>query len=328
MTTTSRPPVSGPDSVSVIIPVKNGLPHFRDVCRELARQDYDAPFEVICIDSGSTDGSDQLALDHGFRLERIDPKTFGHGRTRNLGASLSQADYVAFITHDAIPANERWLSELIAPMRRDERVAGVFSRHIAHEKADPFIAWELEKHFDGLRAFPVVEITDRAEYDGNEGLRQIYHFYSDNASAMPRRIWELHPYPDVQFAEDQIWAKTIVEAGYRKAFAPDSVVRHSHSFGPFETLQRSFDESRAFRKLFGYRLAKGARGVLRSSAYLAKRDMGLAFRQGWWRRHPAKTLSRLAESFARPLGHYLGARDGLPDWLTRRLSRDDWIRSL
>ena len=159
-------------------------------------------------------------------------------------------------------------------------VAGVFSRHKAHKDADPFIAWELATHFDRLRRFPVVEITDWDAYNANQGLRQVYHFYSDNASAMPRRIWQQHPYPDVQFAEDQIWAKTIIETGYRQAFAPDSVVRHSHSFGPLETLRRSFDESRAFRKLFGYRLADGPRSILRSTAYLASRDMKLAFSQG------------------------------------------------
>lgn len=319
---------AGANSVSVIIPVKNGLPHFRDVCEALAKQDYDAPFEVICIDSGSTDGSDGVARDHGFRLERIDPKTFGHGRTRNYGASLSEAEYLAFLTHDAIPADSRWLAELLAPLRADERVAGVFSRHIAHVDADPFIAWELEAHFDGLRAFPVVEITDRAVYDADQGLRQVYHFYSDNASAMSRRVWQDHPYPDVQFAEDQIWAQTVVEAGYRKAFAPDSVVRHSHSFGPFETLQRSFDESRAFRKLFGYSLSPSLLHVLRSGKYLVSRDIGNAFAKGWWRSHPGKTISRFFESFTRPLGHYLGARESLPAWMARLLSRDDWIREL
>ncbi|MCK8463995.1 glycosyltransferase family 2 protein [Aliiroseovarius sp. S1339] len=320
--------VSGENSVSINIPVKNGLPHFKDVCEMLAQQDYDFPFEVVCVDSGSTDGSDALAEASGFRVVRIDPKDFGHGKTRNYAASLSKADYLVFITHDAIPNDKDWLSTLIAPMRADPKVAGVFSRHVAHSDADPFVTWELEQHFLGLSDFPVVEIADREEYDANEGLQQIYHFYSDNASAMPRRVWKQHPYPNVQFAEDQIWAKEIVEAGYRKAFAEGSVVRHSHSFGPFETLQRSFDESRAFRKLFGYRLGKSPIHVLKSAAYLAKRDLGLAVRNGWWKSHPKKTVSRLFEAFARPLGHYLGSRDSLPDFITRHLSRDDWIRNL
>lgn len=326
--TRHKAPACGPGSVSVIIPVKNGLPHFREVCAALAVQQYDAPCEVICIDSGSRDGSDRIAESAGFRLVRIAPEAFGHGRTRNLGAAMSRAEFLVFVTHDAIPEGRDWLCDLLAPLRADPAVAGVFGRHIGHRGADPFICWELESHFAGLAAFPVVEITDRAAYEADVGLQQIYHFYSDNASAMRRSVWCQHPYPDVQFSEDQLWAKTVVEAGFRKAYAPRAVVRHSHSFGPFETLRRSYDESRAFRKLFGYRLSRGWRHCLRSAFWLAGRDLGLARRHGWWRSHPRATLSRVAQALARPLGHYLGAREKIPDVLARSLSRDDWIRRL
>lgn len=318
----------GDGSVTIVIPVKNGLPHFEAVCTALKRQDYDAPWSVLVIDSGSTDGSLDLARGHGFDVLEIDPSTFGHGRTRNLGARTADSEFVAFLTHDAIPNGPGWLAQLVAPLRADPRVAGAFSRHIAHTGADPFTAWELETHFKGLEAYPVVEITDRAAYDADQGLRQVYHYYSDNASVLRKSVWQDIPYPDVQFAEDQIWAQKIVEAGYRKAYASTSVVRHSHAFGPFETLQRSFDESRAFNRLFGYELSPNLGRTLRSALFLMGRDARLAFGRGWWRSHPGKTLSRMAEAVARPFGHYLGCRPRLPAWLERNLSRDDWIRGL
>ncbi|MEL6883593.1 MAG: glycosyltransferase [Pseudomonadota bacterium] len=318
----------GPDSVSVIIPVKNGLPYFREVCAALAAQDYDAEWDVICIDSGSTDGSQDIARSHGFRVLEIAPETFGHGRTRNLGAETSAAEYVAFLTHDAVPDNNDWLSSLVRPLRDDPKVAGVFSRHIAHHDADPFIAWELDRHFEGLAPFGTVEITDRAAYDADVGLQKVYHFYSDNASALRKSVWQDIPYPDVQFAEDQIWAKTVVEAGWRKAYAPDSVVRHSHAFGPWETMQRGFDEARAFNRLFGYVQTRSIGEVLLTAGYLLGRDMKLALKQGWWKSHPGTTLSRGMSALTRPLGQYLGARRNLAGWLEKRLSRDDWIRRL
>lgn len=318
----------GPNSVSIIIPLKNGLPYFEDVCEALKTQEYDAPLEVICVDSGSKDGSVELAEGHNFRVVHIASKDFGHGKTRNYGASLTESEFIAFLTHDAIPADPHWLSNLVRPMREDSEVAGVFSRHEAHHGADPFVTSELKEHFRGLADFPVVQITDRSEYDANLGLQQVYHFYSDNASALRRTVWEKIPYPDVQFAEDQIWAKTIVEAGYKKAFAEDSLVRHSHAFGPWETLRRSFDESRAFHKLFGYKLGTSYGAVFRSGIYLLKRDMGNAFKFGWWLSHPSKTLSKVFESFARPLGHYLGCQENLSSLIASRISRDDWIRSL
>ena len=33
---------------------------------------------------------------------------------------------------------------------------------------------------------------------------------------MRRDIWEIYPYDDVNFAEDQIWARKMIELGYKK----------------------------------------------------------------------------------------------------------------
>ena len=319
---------SSSESVAIIIPVKNGLPYISDICTKIKDQDYDGTIEVICIDSGSQDGSADIVLQHGFRLVRIPSSEFGHGRTRNLGAEIAQTEFIVFLTHDAVPADNSWLHELVKPMRDDPQVAGVFSRHIAHPDSDPFTAWELEQHFLGLSEYPVVGITDRQIYDSDIGMQQLFHFFSDNSSALRRSVWMQFPYPDVQFAEDQIWAKTVVEAGYKKAFAYNSVVFHSHSFGPVETLRRSFDESRAFRKLFGYILCKNLRDAFVSGSYLLRRDIRNAFSKGWWKTHPAKSLSRVLECYARPIGHYLGSRERLSPSVQQRLSRDEWIRKL
>ncbi|QND52685.1 glycosyltransferase family 2 protein [Phyllobacterium sp. 628] len=135
--------------VSIIIPVKNGLPQFRRVIEMLSRQKFDAEFEVIVIDSGSRDGSKEIVPqdDPRFRLIEISSADFGHGKTRNLGASLARGEFCAFLTHDAVPADEYWLAELVKPLRENDEVAGVFGRHIAYPDASPFTRWELETHF-------------------------------------------------------------------------------------------------------------------------------------------------------------------------------------
>ena len=314
------------NSVSIVIPIKNGMNYLPQVFQALETLDYDSSFEVLCIDSGSRDGSIELVRDYGYTLLEIKPEEFGHGRTRNFGASQSQSEFIVFLTHDAIPAHAQWLSELIRPMRDDARVAGVFSRHRAHYGADPFTCHELDQGFENLKPFPVVEIDDPARYRDDILLRQIYHFFSDNSSALRRSVWETHPLPEVDFAEDQIWANTILEAGFKKAYAHNSVIRHSHAFGPYETMRRSFDESRAFRKLFGYQLCKSRQELFKSAIYLIRRDMGLAIRNGWAFKHPWITLSRLGQAVTKPLGHYLGARAEMSQGWQDHLSRDQWVK--
>ena len=48
----------------------------------------------------------------------------------------------------------------------------------------------------------------------------------------------------------------MIETGYKKAYARDAVVVHSHNYELFERLQRSFDEAYVFRCLFGYMLCQ------------------------------------------------------------------------
>ena len=250
---------------SIIIPVKNGGPLFETVCCMVANQEYSPGFSVLCIDSGSTDGSQDVVKKYGFELLEILPSEFGHGKTRNLGAAETYGEFIVFLTHDAIPATTSWLKELTEPLREDSMIAGAFSKHIAHDNADPFIAWELETHFHNLEDYPVCSKEAEAKYMTDQTIRQIYHFFSDNSSCLRRSVWEKYPFPDVSFAEDQIWAKTIIEAGFKKAFARNSLVKHSHSFGPIETLRRSFDEILCFSSIIWLSTVRQSTALLRTT---------------------------------------------------------------
>ncbi|MCT8972032.1 glycosyltransferase family 2 protein [Microbaculum marinisediminis] len=309
--------------VSVVIPTKNPGRIFRDVLDRVLAQDCPWPYEVLVIDSGSSDGTQDYArAKPGVRLHEIAPEDFGHGRTRNLGASLTTSEYVAFLTHDALPVDNAWLRALVGALEQDPSIAGAFGRHVAYPDASPFTKRDLEVHFDRFsRQPPVVSRkTDPQRYETDQGWRQFLHFYSDNNSCLRRSVWETLPYPDVEFAEDQIWAHRMIEAGYAKAYAPDAVVYHSHDYGVFERFQRSFDESNAFRVLFGYRLnARPVRAFL-SIGYLAKRDLAFAWRN---RISPFATLKRLSLDVASVSGQMVGAHaPRLPGSLRLSLSRD------
>ena len=73
-------------TVSVVLPVKNGARHLREVLEAISRQRIDAAVEVLVVDSGSSDGSVEIARAAGARVIEIEPAEFGHGSTRNLAA--------------------------------------------------------------------------------------------------------------------------------------------------------------------------------------------------------------------------------------------------
>lgn len=232
-------------SAAVIIPARSPGPRFQEVIQAVLEQSLDSAIisslEVLVIDSGSTDGTLEYlrALnDERVLVHEIAPAEFGHGKTRNAGAAMTQGEALVFLTHDALPANQQWLNALVKPLVQNPKVAGVFGRHIA---------------------YPEVYLEDPALYAAEEGYRKFLHFFSNNNSAIRRSVWAQHSFADVDFAEDQVWAKEIIEAGYVKAYAHEAVVYHSHQFSAFERFQRSFDEASAFRRYFDYRLCRGPR---------------------------------------------------------------------
>jgi rhamnosyltransferase len=311
---------------SILIPTKNGGELFKAILRRLVTQQASWPFEILVIDSGSTDGTVEACRAFPqVRVHCIIPEEFGHGRTRNLGVAMARGDFVAVLTQDALPADDRWLQKIVEAVEQSENIAGAFGRHLPYQDANPFVKRDLELHFEGFlcQEGGLFAVDDRVRYDADVGYRQFLHFFSDNNACIRKSVWERIPYPDVDFAEDQLWAKKVIEAGYVKAYAHEAAVYHSHNFSFIERFQRSFDESYAFLRLFGYNLCPGYRGFLRTWMALNRRDLAYARSSNVWCTHPKAVLSAPIDNLMTLAGHCLGARgDRLPDWMRIRVSRD------
>lgn len=312
---------------AVIIPTKNAMPRFVRVLEMVRRQDTRWPFEIIVIDSGSRDGTvEHVKTLPDVRLIQIEPEDFGHGKTRNQAIAASSAKFVALLTHDAEPRDTSWLNNLVAAVEQDDRIAGAFGRHVAYPDASPFVKRDIDLHFEGFLTHPLIvhRDSDPEKFKHDIGWQQFLHFYSDNNSCMRKSIWEKIPYPDVEFAEDQIWAKQIIEAGYAKAYAPDAVAIHSHDYGIYEQMQRAFDEAKNFERYFGYRLTGNMLTALKSAASCIKNE-GESFGslQAYGRVGRRQKAIHKFKRGALVAGHFLGSNHrNLPESISRKLSLD------
>ena len=162
---TARPPVS------VVIPVLNAAPYLSDLFAAFARQDPCPPDEVILVDSGSTDGTAALAARApGVRVVPIE--RFSHGRSRNLGARAAAGEIVVFLSQDALPADERWLAELVAAFD-DPRVAAAYSRQIPRPDRFPRTRVEGGAHRLGQIRLDVVPLLRNLVIRQND--LQLFH---------------------------------------------------------------------------------------------------------------------------------------------------------
>ena len=229
--------------------------------KSILSQNITADYEIIIIDSESNDGSIQKCSDliekkaiH-YKIIPIRQKDFNHGNSRNFAIKHCCGEIVVLLTQDAIPCNSLWLTNLIMNFEADSQIVGVFGRHKAHRNHPEIIQRDIENHFSIVGQTPVRMIDDIDEYNHNEILRQKLHFFSNNNSAIRRSTWKKIPFPAVKYGEDQIWAKIVLEKGFKTFYCEDSVVYHSHHYGFAETFERTSIEVRYFKKYFDYDLS-------------------------------------------------------------------------
>jgi glycosyltransferase involved in cell wall biosynthesis/tetratricopeptide (TPR) repeat protein len=243
---------------SVFIPTYNGGEVFKRVIDMLRRQRSPWRFEIIVIDSSSSDGTDNFCRDAtDIVFEQIPQSEFNHGGTRNRGVELAQGAFVAFLTQDALPADEFWLYNLVSLLEAYPNAAGAFGHHVAWPDASSFTKRDLIDHFKKFAASPIAvsKETDAGRWASEDkGWRQFLHFYSDNNSCMRRSVWKQIPLPNVEFGEDQLWANQIMEAGYQKIYAHAATVYHSHDYDYDATLKRAEEEAAFFKAHFDYDL--------------------------------------------------------------------------
>lgn len=238
-------------SVTVFIPTFNGEDYVRRVLEGIRAQDYDGDVDVLVIDSGSRDRT--VAIVREFpevRLHQIPNSEFGHGRTRNLAAQMATGEIVAYLTQDAIPANPMWLRELVDPFLRFPEVAGVTGKQVPRANCYPLLKREIYQVFSGLGPDFGTTVYFRSDAMTDPGLNGAAAFYSDVNSAARRAVLVGDiPYRDVDYAEDQLFGKDVLDHGLAKAYAPRAVVEHSNDLTRAELAARTFDEVVGLRKL-------------------------------------------------------------------------------
>lgn len=309
-------------TVTVAIPVLDGRPLLDATLEAVRRQRIDAEVELLVADSGSSDGSRDVALSRGARVIDIPENEFSHGGTRNLLMAESRGSHVAFLTQDATPAESTWLARLVAGFELAADVALVFGPYRPREDASPMVRRELEAWFGAFApdGKPRVDSGLDASIATTADRRRAY--FTDANGCVARCAWEQVPFREVSYAEDQMLARDMLLAGWSKVYHPGAVVVHSHAYPPGDLLRRSFDEWRALREVHGYRA--NARPI--RMALVVQRDtrddLALARGEGVSRAGRAVMVPRsVAHHLARSVGSALGSRaDRLPRRLRRVLS--------
>lgn len=299
--------------MTVGIPVLNGGELFERSLQAISTQRVDAEVELLVADSGSQDGSLEVARAHGARVIEIERSTFSHGGTRNTLVAQARGSHVALLTQDAEPAGEDWLALLLGAFALSADVALAYGPYVPRPGASPLVRHELERWFASLeggieRLGPEERDIPALDLMGRRG------FFSDANACIARSAWEKVPFREIPYAEDRCLALDMLRAGYAKVYEPRAGVLHSHDYGPRRRFQRAFDESRGVREVYGWREPAGPRYLVSQ----IRGELGALRRAGAGR---TLLIEAAADQVARLAGAVAGSRsDRLPSWVQRALS--------
>lgn len=218
-------------AASIVIRARNEGQYIGRLLDGIRLQDF-TDVEVLLVDSGSTDGTLRIAERYECRIVPIEPARFSYGRALNVGCAAARGRACVFVSAHCVPANDRWLSRLLEPLR-DPAVAGSYGKQLPLPET---LAYEQRNLLTG---FPF----------GSRRQTSAFFFHNANA-ALRREVWERMPFDEALPAlEDREWARRAIAGGWQIAYEPLAMVYHHHAETLRQIYARWYREGVAVRRL-------------------------------------------------------------------------------
>lgn len=234
MTARALPSLPAARRVVVLVPSCNAGPRWADFLQALQAQQ--PHWRAVVIDSESEDGSAERAQAAGLDVQRIARASFNHGGTRQqaLERHAGEADWVVFMTQDAVLAEPQAIARLLQAFE-DPRVAAAYGRQLPHPEATPIAAH--------ARLFNYPDRSETRSLDDVPRLGLKTCFLSNSFAAYRvQAVREVGGFAsDLILAEDMHLAARLLQAGHALRYQADALVYHSHNYSLLEEFQRYFD---------------------------------------------------------------------------------------
>jgi hypothetical protein len=212
--------------VRVVIRAKDEAAKIGTTLRQLSSQTIADRAEIVVIDSGSSDGTVEIARRAGVELIEIPPESFTYGGALNTACSGAETPYLVALSAHAPPRDEHWLERLLEPFE-DKRVCGICGYDTAPNGGT---------------------LTERVMQDQELAEAYPYWGYSNSSGAFRTELWRQHKFrEDMPGTEDKEWAWYWLHRGYLVVVDPAFATDHSHAHeGAMTAYRRARSEWRGF----------------------------------------------------------------------------------
>jgi rhamnosyltransferase len=192
---------------SVIVRAKNEARGIERTFKALRRQTV--PVEIVVVDSGSTDGTVDIANRWCDRLVEIPAESFTYGYSLNRGAEVAAAPFHFSLSAHCAPEGDDWIERSLRHYRRADVAAT-----------------------NGIQTFPDGRTVEYVFFQDADHVRaHLLWGFSNHASSWRADLWREHPFAaELTSSEDREWAMWVTEQGWVIAYDPALWVDLSHQW--------------------------------------------------------------------------------------------------
>lgn len=214
--------------ISIIIRTKNEELNIGNTLDKVFRQEIAVPFEVIIVDSGSTDKTLEIAKSYNLKILSIPEDSFTFGYSLNYGITHTTGTIISSISAHCLPSDNMWLYKLTEPILNGECHA-TFGRQLPIDGLNPFEEFSFKKHFP----------EKEKEYGRVP--------FSNANCAFLRKLWD-----DIKFDEhipsweDYLWY-CLLKDKYKFRYIPEACVYHIHPFSIRRIKKVSYNDGMSFK---------------------------------------------------------------------------------
>lgn len=214
------------ETVGVVVRTLNESELIGTCLDALRGQALPVDLDIVVVDSGSTDGTVEIARERGARVVELPPERFDYSTALNLGIEEARGETILSLSAHAVPIGDGWLETMLAPLA-DPGVAAVGSRQVPWAGAPWQEVYRLGQQFGESSRVYTAENADEV-------------VFSNASSAIRRSVWAQYPFL-LPAAEDLEWARRVLSAGWFIVYEAGASVYHSHRESPRAQARRLID---------------------------------------------------------------------------------------
>ncbi|MCV6639583.1 glycosyltransferase [Candidatus Albibeggiatoa sp. nov. NOAA] len=197
---------------SIIIRTLNEAQYLEQLLQSILVQESSSiTWEIILVDSGSTDATLKIAQQYPCKIIHIQRQEFSFGRSLNMGCDAASGDFLVMISGHCVPNSNQWLEHLCQPLLL-KQADYTYGRQIGGEQSC----------YSEKRIF--------AKYFPEQTQIPQSSFFCNNANAaVSKQAWAQYRFDEgLTGLEDMALAKILVENGGKVAYVAEACVYHYH----------------------------------------------------------------------------------------------------